>query len=857
MTYSKTSKKNLDEKNMTLYEQSRPGRATPNPIYKPGKEAAARKSSRGSGSSNQTASSSGSGSSNQTAVVINPENIIKSDIAGINQVAISGGSSQNIQYKIGDKIVTEQEYAEKRESELNPQPVVVAVDYAAVKQYNQYMASQGINNAGEYFEAVRNPQTDQITVTQTPPQLKEASSYPQRRISPEETQPESRDLEFKDPFPARPSGSGSVMNILQTEPRETMKRTPGAEMDFQIGMLQENIESQNQPGNILNPLLAGEHFVYDFGAAVYGFLPGLYQLGKATWETKNPFTAIETVGNSMSQQAEKIVTATASGDVVELSGEVGSLYAQYKIPGALKDIKAASIGKWGKAISEAESQLWIKEQSAPVENPLFKTSTLYNDLEISNANPNPKIPDINTLPREQIRGVKTISGDPLAEYYLIPSEYTEIGKNFNKGEAIINPGEASDIKPGTIMKALQPTDYESKLFYKEPGNKPPELQTRLSIEEAPPSNIIRSPQDIIELGKGSEQMKLGKERGSRTNFFENPERKLRWEMEEALKKAQIKAEAEYKAKLSAEADARNKNIILSTQPLAAAGMIIMEEWPRISDILKEKYAIYKGESLREGNIIIREAPITGGGKFELVPIISTQIQNPTKTGSKGGTTSIIKYQPATKIDTAAKIRIRSITATKNDQAQSQRQRQEQEQAQIQGQILIQGQSQTQAQAQAQIQIQGQQQAQKQIYKQVQITTLKNTPPPETPAPFIFPKANQPEKKKRQSGITVKVRRGGIFQNMGIEEDIPRARSKAENIVRGTAAASYKLERSGRAITDFNPGRAFNPSKKEPGVFIQKRSNRISSPGEKSEITNKGIIVSKYKRTNRRRNPWAF
>lgn len=823
---------------MTLYEQSRPGRATPNPVYKPGQEAAARKSSSGSG---------GSGPSGQTSILINPENIIKSDIAGIDQVAISGTGSQNLQYKIGDKIVTEQEYAEKRESELNPQPIAVAVDYAAVNQYNQYMASQGIKNAQEYFEAVRNPQTDQITVTQTPPQLREATSYPKRRIAPEETEPYSQELEFKDPFPARPgsSGSGAIMNIMRPEPKETMKRTTAGEINFQLETAQTKIQAEGEKaGN--EPL---KIFTYIPEAFAYGMIWGAKELGTGLWnvgeeviKTRNPFIAVERIGEGISQQAENIISAVGTGNIAEISKESGSLYSQGLIA---RGVKTAT-GKYGAAISEAESQIWIKGQTTPVENPLFKGSTLYNELGIKNANPPGRIPEISTLPREVIPGMKVQTRDPLSKYYLIPPEYTEIGKNFNKGEAIINPKEAAEIKPGNIIKELQPTDFESKLYYKEPGNKPPELQTRLSIEEAPPSNTIRSPQEILELNKRSEQLKLGEERGSRTNFFENPERKAAWQVEEALKKAQEKADAEYKERLSAEADARNKNLIMSSQPLAAAGMVIMEEWPKISDILKEKYAIYKGESLREGNIIIREAPVTGKGRIDLIPRLSTEIQNPTKTGIMGGTTSIIKYQLATKIDTKANIRIRSISGIKSDQATRIKLT-----SGLISSIKI---DQAQTQEQSQSQIQGQQQAQRQMFKQAQITTLRNTAPPETPTPFIFPKAKEKERKTRQPGITIKVRRRGIFQNMGTEENIFRAKGKAENIVQGTAAASYKLERQGRIITDFNPGRSFSPSRREPGVFIQKRSNRISSPGEKSEITSKGIMISKFKR---RRNPWAF
>jgi len=43
-----------------------------------------------------------------------------------------------------------------------------------------------------------------------------------------------------------------------------------------------------------------------------------------------------------------------------------------------------------------------------------------------------------------------------------------------------------------------------------------------------------------------------------------------------------------------------------------------------------------------------------------------------------------------------------------------------------------------------------------------------------------------------------------------------------------------------------PSKTFYSSKKEPGVFIQRREARISSPGEKREITFKGIQMQRNK-----------
>jgi hypothetical protein len=53
-----------------------------------------------------------------------------------------------------------------------------------------------------------------------------------------------------------------------------------------------------------------------------------------------------------------------------------------------------------------------------------------------------------------------------------------------------------------------------------------------------------------------------------------------------------------------------------------------------------------------------------------------------------------------------------------------------------------------------------------------------------------------------------------------------------------------------------PSKEFRKSKKEKGVMIQKREFRIGTPGEKSEITQKGIWSNKRKK-GRRKGQWGF
>lgn len=83
-------------------------------------------------------------------------------------------------------------------------------------------------------------------------------------------------------------------------------------------------------------------------------------------------------------------------------------------------------------------------------------------------------------------------------------------------------------------------------------------------------------------------------------------------------------------------------------------------------------------------------------------------------------------------------------------------------------------------------------------------------------------------------------------------------------VETSAAASFKVVKigSGRVIDlkeeigESIPRQVYYGSRREPGVIIQKAFKRISSAGEKREITQRGIAVSRtkglFKKMNRRR-----
>lgn len=129
-------------------------------------------------------------------------------------------------------------------------------------------------------------------------------------------------------------------------------------------------------------------------------------------------------------------------------------------------------------------------------------------------------------------------------------------------------------------------------------------------------------------------------------------------------------------------------------------------------------------------------------------------------------------------------------------------------------------------------------------------------PSPSPSPYIF----TPEKTtttmpsgfygstKKPSTFSVLVRRRGVFRKIATVGSERRAFALGMARVKGTAAASFKIEglRENVRARTLLP-KEFRISKKEPGVFVQKRQFRISSAGEKGEITAKGLFAIKQKR----------
>lgn len=111
---------------------------------------------------------------------------------------------------------------------------------------------------------------------------------------------------------------------------------------------------------------------------------------------------------------------------------------------------------------------------------------------------------------------------------------------------------------------------------------------------------------------------------------------------------------------------------------------------------------------------------------------------------------------------------------------------------------------------------------------------------ETPFPGIpeLPKFKEP--KEKFGRFTVLVRRKGKFQPIAVVSTPEKAFAIGRRKVQQTAAASFKILPTPQRKSI--PKQIFYESKREPGVFIQKRKFRISSFGEKREIPGKSLFV---------------
>jgi hypothetical protein len=837
-------------------------------------------------------------------------------------------------------VLTEEQQKELDKNNTPKQIINVAIDTAAVQQYNEYMASQGYNNAADYVNAVRNQNNEQPPSVR-PELISENNYHPSRTINPGESQEPIHETGFKEPFvPNTQSQMNAASSVVKQDSRgwavQAQEYMALQQTKFEMETNKPIIEMMQNPSSPPIPIMLAERYAY-------GFAAGLIGLGQYGWEViknPNPAKIIQDTGEGMVAFSEEVVNNVVSGDIPALTQNIGEVQGQallLKLPGELKakwseninlaetqmkiqekqswlaDTKPEGQSGTYQAVkvyidpkesrtaqlynkileektkevtareSQIETQAWLDKNSAPVENPMFNTQWERVGLEDATQ--------------------KTVKDVP-KEFSYIPTEQTQLGKEMVREvqkETGITKLDASsgELLPGTYLEASQPSNWLSEQYYKELGNKPSELQLRLSIQKREGSSLpFRTPEEILEMQKISKQIKLmAEETTAKTDFFQSPEQRAKDIIREVENKAKqeewykdaknqekmldnvntvefnkrlMEAEAKQAAKEAAAAkltEDSSNSPILATQPIVAAGMVIVEQIPRVTDYLKDKYAIYKKglkeeTTIREGGIVIRQAETSNVRNPALTPIAIIRIQNPTKQGISPSYVELVRYAINTEQAQAPVQKTFSIIDQRQKQGQGQglSQRQRQAQGLEQGQVIIQSQAQVQeqAQSQAQVQVQAQAQIQKQLTKQntKQNIIQEQTPEPNKPKPKVL--FGNTKEERKQELVTIKVRRKGIFETVGTETNTMKAQAKAQMIVENTAAASFKLEKQGRALSDLQIGSEFSPSKKEKGVYIQKNKFRINTPGEKSEITAKGIFANKQNnKKTRRKTQWEF
>jgi len=109
-----------------------------------------------------------------------------------------------------------------------------------------------------------------------------------------------------------------------------------------------------------------------------------------------------------------------------------------------------------------------------------------------------------------------------------------------------------------------------------------------------------------------------------------------------------------------------------------------------------------------------------------------------------------------------------------------------------------------------------------------------------------------EERKKKGQFSVEVRKKGQFKTLAITETPQEAFRIGMQNVKLTASASLRVKPIGTSEKVTNVGKSVLPlgtfyeSKKEPDVFIQRREKRISTFGEKAEITVRGLQAIRHK-----------
>jgi hypothetical protein len=130
------------------------------------------------------------------------------------------------------------------------------------------------------------------------------------------------------------------------------------------------------------------------------------------------------------------------------------------------------------------------------------------------------------------------------------------------------------------------------------------------------------------------------------------------------------------------------------------------------------------------------------------------------------------------------------------------------------------------------------------------------PPMETPV--ITPLRKLVTKAKKKKTTELFVRKKGKFKKVADYESPEQAVLMGKSLIEGSSKASFKVVglEGMNPIGKFLSSKSFYKSSKEENVFIQRREKRISSLGEKREITFRGLAKLRSQRINGGKSIWA-
>jgi hypothetical protein len=119
--------------------------------------------------------------------------------------------------------------------------------------------------------------------------------------------------------------------------------------------------------------------------------------------------------------------------------------------------------------------------------------------------------------------------------------------------------------------------------------------------------------------------------------------------------------------------------------------------------------------------------------------------------------------------------------------------------------------------------------------------------PETPV-VKLPRFRPEEQKERRGVFSVLVKERGKLVPVSIAETAREAFQVAKGLLRSTAKASAQVrDAKGRPVKPTNLGMEFRTSKRDKTVLVERNKFRIDTPGERQEITLKGLRSPKKKR----------